>query len=139
MIIREIISDAEFQAIWPFIKQLNPGLSHARFKKLLKEMRAGGYRCVAAYENKEMVGICGFWMTAQFFSGRQVELDNVAVSPSIQSKGLGSKLVRFVEKLATKEGCEAAFLKAYVVNDRAHKFYFREGYKILGYGFFKKL
>lgn len=125
--------------MFPFIKLLNPDMKKARFSILLKEMRENGYRCAGAFEGQKMLAICGFWISPQFFSGRQVELDNLVVSPQIRSKGLGQKMVRWVEKAAKNEGCESSFLKTYVYNYRSHKFYHREGYHILGFGFYKKL
>lgn len=125
--------------IYPFIALLNEGMTEARFLELLALMTARQYRCLAAFDGERMAGICGFWLGAQFFSGKQIEIDNLIVLPEYRGEKLGSRLTQAVESLARNEGCELAFLKAYTHNHSSHRFYFREGYHILGYGFVKAL
>ena len=78
-------------------------------------------------------------MKTQWFSGRQVEPDNVVVEDAYRSQGIGKHLLAWVEELAAKEGCESSFLKTYVANTASHKFYYNNGYKIIGLGFYKEL
>jgi GNAT superfamily N-acetyltransferase len=137
--IRELKGKAEFQSMFPLIKTLNKDMSKARFNALLKEMLPLGYRCVGAYEGTKLVGLCGFWVGYRFWCVKYIDLDNVVVDPTIRSKGIGRKMVAWVEKEGKKLGCSIAGLDSYTTAYSAHRFYFREGYSILGYHFTKRL
>ncbi len=137
--IRELKSAADWAALYPLIAQLNKDMPKAQFTKRLKEMRARGYRCAGVFEGKKMLGALGFWIGMRFWCGRNIDLDNAVVLGSQRSKGIGSQLVAWVEAIGKKEGCELAVLDSYTTAHKAHRFYHREGYKILGYHFTKDL
>ena len=137
--LRELIHIKELSTIYPLIKQLNPKLGKKQFEGYLRDMVAQGYRCVAAYDKGNLIGVCGFWFGVRFWCGPFIDLDNVVVDQKIRSKGIGKKLVAWVEKEAKRVGCTQVGLDSYTISQSAHRFYFREGYSILGYHFVKKL
>ncbi len=139
VIIRELTSKADYQSMYPLIKTLNKEMTKKRFGELLAQMLPRGYRCVAAYQNGKLVGLTGFWEGYRFWCGHYIDLDNVVVDPAIRSKGIGQKMVTWVEKEGKRLGCTMAGLDSYNTAYSAHRFYFREGYRILGYHFTKEL
>ena len=58
---------------------------------------------------------------------------------TISSGGLGKLVVTEIENWAMKNGCKTVELNDYGKSDRAHKFYFQNGYKVLGFHFQKKI
>lgn len=137
--LREILHASEFLAMYKLVKLQNKDLARKEYSRLLAEMLPMGYRCVGAWQGKKLVGICGFWSGTRFWCGRFIDLDNVIVDSALRSKGIGKKLVAWVEKEAKRHKCKIVGLDCYVTAHDAHRFYFREGYISLGYHFIKKL
>jgi GNAT superfamily N-acetyltransferase len=135
----ELKSTAEFLQGFPLIKQLNPSLTKPVFKHRLKAMRAQGYRCIAMIEKGQYIAISGFWHSTRFWCGDFIEMDNLVVKEGIRSKGIGKKLVNWIEKEAKRKGCDVINLNCYVSSYDAHRFYAREGFIIKGYHFMKSL
>ena len=139
LVIRELKSKAEQSLIYPLIKQLNKDMSKSRFEECLTQMRPLGYRCIGAFEGKKLVGACGFWVGTRFWCGKFIDLDHVVVDENLRSKGVGKAMVAWVEREGRALECSQAGLDSYSTAYGAHRFYFREGYSILGYHFVKSL
>jgi GNAT superfamily N-acetyltransferase len=110
-----------------------------QYETYLGEMIPNGYHQMVVLEGQECIGLAGFWISTKLYCGRYVELDNVIIIKGRQGLGIGKLLCAYIEAEAVKLGCTTALLDAYVENNAAHKFYFREGYRIRGYHFFKNL
>lgn len=137
--IRELASPAHWRAAFPLVKQQNPNMTQREYSALLPKMRQAGYRCIGAYSGEALVGILGFWVGHRFWCHKFLDLDNVIVDEKARSRGIGEKLVRWAEEEAIRQDCHIVGLDSYTTSHRAHRFYFREGYVILGYHFTKKL
>lgn len=121
-------------------QQLNPNLDLQILKQRQLDMfDFNNHRCFGCYENQILVGVISGWITVRLYSGKQLEIDNVIVDQSIQSKGIGKEFLFWVEQWAIDNQCLSVELNTYVENSRSHKFYFNQGYKILGYHFVKSL
>ncbi len=121
-------------------RHLNPEMAIEELTRLQQEMfNYAHYYCFGLYEGEQLLGISGGWLSLRPYSGKQLELDHVIIDPAIQSKGHGKLFLSLLEIWAKKEGCSTVELNTYVHNSRSHKFYFKEGYTILGFHFQKKL
>lgn len=134
-----LLADNELAVMLPLIEILNPDTPRTVLAQRLAEMRENGYRCAGAFVDRQCVGVAGMWFGTRFWCGRYVDIDNVVVDPSWRSHGIGQALLDWVEDYARRQGCEKAVLDAYVINDRAHAFYMRRGYRIIGFHFDKDL
>ena len=121
------------------IQLLNPQMSAERYRQLLTHMLANGYRMVGAFEGETCLGLSGFWINAKLYSGKYLEVDNFVVAEGHRSAGVGKLLADWMEQEARRRQCDTIMLDAYVTNSAAHRFYFREGYHIKSYHFFKSL
>ena len=121
-------------------QQLNPDKSPEYLRACLGEMFGmSTYRCFGALtDDGRLVAVSSGWLTTRFYSGRQLEIDNVVVDALHRSEGIGSALLAYVEEWAREQDCETVELNAYVHNAPAHRFYFRHGYFVLGFHFQKK-
>ncbi|MBL4607831.1 MAG: GNAT family N-acetyltransferase [Pseudomonadales bacterium] len=116
----------------------NPDVSNADLRSRLIEMFGySSYTCFGLFVNSELVGITSGWLTTRFYSGKQLEIDNVIVGKDFRSSGYGAEFLGYIEAWAIKEGCFTVELNTYVTNSKSHKFYFNKGYNILGYHFQK--
>ncbi len=119
---------------------LNPELSLIEVKDSFTQMlNFDSYRCFGLLEDSKVIGISSGWITHKLYSGRQIEVDNVIIDPSIQSKGYGRIFFQKIEEWAINNGCKTIELNTYITNSRSHKFYFNLGYSIVAYHFQKKI
>lgn len=136
----EILTEKNIAEISVLGQQINSKLTLEQIQKFLNEMFSlPTYKCFGLYLDKKLVGISSGWITVRFYSGRQLEVDNVVIDNSLQSKGLGKQFFDFIENWAKQNGCEAIELNTYVQNSKSHKFYFNLGYSILGFHFWKQI
>lgn len=139
VVVREIKTDAEWNAMYRLIKQLNKSMTPAKYERLLADMKPRGYRCVGAFMDGKLVGVSGFWVSVRFWCQKYIDIDNVVVDEAIRSKGIGAKMIAWIEKEGRRQKCDMAMLDCYTTHHQSHRFYFREGYSILGYHFTKDL
>ncbi len=138
--VKELTSEDELSAIWPFIQQLNPSMTHSDFAARLQKMREGGYRCAGAFDaSGTLVGVSGFWLMTRFWCGTHVDIDNMVIDETRRGEGIGKALMAWVENWGREQGCDVAVLDSYTQNFASHKFYHREGFVIMGYHFLKPL
>ena len=131
---------SNIKEIAPFGKLLNPDKSIEEIKNSLTEMfKFENYHCFGLYQDERLVGISGGWITVRIYSGKQLEIDHFVIDDTIRSGGLGKTFVTHIENWSVENNCKTVELNAYVQSDRAHKFYFQNGYKVLGFHFQKKI
>lgn len=123
-----------------FIKQLNPNKEIEDIKTLVKELFLyDNYYCFGLFDNEKLIGISGAWITTRVYSGKQLEIDHFVIDENKRSTGLGKLFLDEIENWAKSQNCLHIELNAYVQTEKAHKFYFRNGFKILGFHFQKKV
>jgi len=131
---------ADMEGLLPLAMTLNPHLSkevlQERFEALFEQ---ANYHCFGLFEAEQLIGMAGAWLNVRLYSGWQVEIDNVVVAETSRSGGKGQYFLQWLEAWAKAQGCHTLELNTYVQNSRSHKFYFQNGYAILGYHFQKKL
>ena len=128
--IRELAGLAEIATAYPLIQQLNPEVDEALFATRLAAMlHEGGYRCIAAYRDGQMLGVAGFWVGTQLWCGTYVEPDNVVVDRALRGGGIGALMMAWIQAEGERLGCEIMKLEAYAQRTRTRKFYRREGYE----------
>lgn len=134
-----LLAPSEMSRILPLVEQLNPSIPPPVLAERLTAMLQQGYQCAAALVDDQCIGIAGLWLGTRFYCGRYIDIDNVIVDEQYRKRGIGQQLMDWVHRYAADNGCHVAVLDAYVTNARAHKFYFRNGYHIIGFHFTKPL
>lgn len=132
-----LLQRAELPQILPLIRELNPAIPELVLLQRLEAMTQGGYQCVAALRKDDCIGVAGLCIGTRFWCGRYLDVDNVVVDPRYRSMGVGQRLTDWIERYARELACEVLVLDAYVTNQRAHEFYERNGFRIVGYHFVK--
>lgn len=138
-IIRELTTLPEMLEQHTLIQQLNPAMDAVQYNQLLGQMLPNGYRMVGIFTDEKCVGLSGFWINTKLYSGKYLEIDNFIVDAAYRSQELGKRLSDWMQQLAVKENCQTIMLDAYTSNNAAHRFYFREGFHIKSYHFYKTL
>ncbi len=138
ILIREL-STEELPTILPMIGQLNPKIPAEELKRRLEQMIPKGYHCIAAFNDERMVGVAGYWLGTRFYCGEYMDVDNVVVDETLRSSGIGARMMGWLHAKAVELGVKVVVLDSYVTYAAAHRFYFRQGYEILGFHFNRKV
>ncbi|MGV6861312.1 MAG: GNAT family N-acetyltransferase [Putridiphycobacter sp.] len=121
-------------------QQLNPKLTLEAVKAYQTEMfKLPTYYCFGILKEGKIIGISSGWLTIRYYSGKQLEVDNVIIDKNVQSKGYGKLFFEYIEEWAKQNDCKTVELNTYLQNSRSHKFYYNLGYSVLGFHFWKQL
>ncbi|WP_034041283.1 GNAT family N-acetyltransferase [Wocania ichthyoenteri] len=136
----KIIDKKNINSVIPLVQKLNGSkVSDAVLKQRFSEMITQNYECAVIYDDEKLIGVCGLWFCTRHYSGKSVEPDHVFIDDDYRGRGLGKQFFCWIYNYVKAKGFESMELNTYVANSASHKFYFNEGFKILGYHFLKKL
>lgn len=136
----KIIDNTDIEEVIPLVEKLNNHkISYEVLERRFAEMITQNYECAVIYDADRIVGVCGLWFCTRHYSGRSVEPDHVYIEEAYRGRGLGGQFFNWIYNYVKERGYEAMELNTYVNNAPSHKFYFNEGFKILGFHFLKKL
>lgn len=118
-------------------RQLRPALD-ADYPTQIERMFDEGARLVQLVDEDEVRAI-GLWRAFETtYCGRRLEIEDLVASEAHRSRGYGAALLRWFDTQAMALGCPTTTLHSAVHRDRAHRFYFREGFHIMGFHFSRK-
>jgi len=118
------------------LSQLNPAKNTQEILNRLELMtQEPNYQCFGLFDNNCLIGISSGWTTVRIYCGKQLELDNVIIDSKIQSKGFGKYFLNQIKQWSICNNYESISLNTYIENSRSHKFYFNQGFKVLGFHF----
>ena len=103
------------------------------YTSTLARVFAGGGRMVIAADGATVVGVAVFRIHENTFVGRQLYVDDLVTDESRRSEGVGRQMIAWLDARARATGCSALALDSGVQRHRAHRFYFREGFRIASY------
>lgn len=137
----KILDKSQIELVVPLVYKLNnENIEMGTLKKRFSEMVTyDNYECAVILDGDKIIGVTGLWFCTRHYSGRSVEPDHVFIDDSYRGKGLGKQFFEWIYNYVKNKGYEAVELNTYVSNAPSHKFYFNEGFKILGFHFLKKL
>lgn len=104
MQVTELEYDAEFAEAFPVIQELHHDLDERRYRELVPEMRAAGYRMFAVRVRGGIVA--GFQKLTNLYYGHHFYVYDLSVTEVARSKGYGEGLLRHVEDVALACGRE---------------------------------
>ena len=135
----KIIEKEQINDVIPLVQKLNDfEVSEDVLRQRFSEMINQNYECAAVYDGKNIIGVCGLWYCTRHYSGRSVEADHVIIDDAYRGQGIGNQFFDWIYKYVSAKGFETVELNTYVGNNPSHKFYYNEGFEILGYHFLKK-
>jgi GNAT superfamily N-acetyltransferase len=123
-----------------------PGASDARPDPTTTEetlARLLGSPDVAILVTEEGDRIVGFvdltFRETIFHHGRTMIIEDIVVDEVHRGRGIGAKMVRFIEAMARQRGCRAIELSSDLHRKDTHRFWTAMGYDCLAYQFRKAL
>ena len=139
MEIRQLETVSEMTAQIEMIHFLYPNMTVETYESYLSTMLPNGYKQVAIFENKQCVGLSGFWYNTKLWTGPYLEIDNFIVHPDHRKKGVGKIITDFIDAKAKELLCSCVVLDAFTGNFPAHRFYYNQGYEPRGFHFIKTI
>ena len=132
----EEIDDAGLGRTWPVMSQLRPHLNEADYRAMVARMRlSDGFRVFAASRDGDVVGVAGVRPMELLYCGRILQIDDLVVSETERSGGVGKALLDHVKAEARVLGRTEVHLDSGMFRHDAHRFYDREGFERLGIHF----
>ena len=136
----KIIQKSDYETVIPLVEKLNEfKISKTVLRERFEEMKAQNYECSGIYDDETLIGVTGLWFCTRHFAGKSVEVDHVYIDEAYRGAGLGKQFLAWIYDYVREKGCKTIELNTYVQNYPSHKFYYNEGFEILGYHFLKKL
>ncbi len=117
-------------------RQLRPQIPEP-YAGRMAEVFAGGAEMVVAIADGEVAGVCVFRVSLNTFSGRFLYIDDLVADSGGRGKGVGKALMDFAVAEAKSRECAVVQLSSGCQREQAHRFYFREGFTIKTFGFFR--
>jgi len=136
----KLLSKEDIPEILPIILQLNTEYKEVLMQVYLNEMfEYKTYTCFGLFLENKLIGVTSGWTSTKLYSGKQLEVDNVVIDSKYRSSGYGKFFEEEIENWCVERNYKSIELNSYVRNARSHKFYFNQGYEIIGYHFEKEL
>lgn len=122
------------------MKHLRPHLTQDSFvHTYLQARRADGYILLGCFDGNFCVGLMGMRVLHDFVHGSHLYIDDLVVSPSQRSKGIGSRLLQHAEEYGHDHKLTGLRLCTGVENKAGMRFYEREGWAQRAVVYKKKL
>jgi GNAT superfamily N-acetyltransferase len=122
----------------PVHRQLRPYLERDYVAQMQRVIAGGGELCVAM-DGGRVAGLAVFRVHENTSEGRHLYVDDLVTDEALRSKGVGKALLEFLSLLARERACKSVTLDSGTQRERAHAFYFREGFTIRSFHFVKPL
>ena len=135
LVVRELIDKEEMLKNLSVLQDLYPSLTLSEYSSELDLMLPHNYGQVGVFEGDICLGLSGFWIGTKLWCGKYLELDNIVVSKTQRSQGIGKLLFDFLHKKALENDCTMLSLDSYTTNFKAHKFFYNEGFAPKGFHF----
>ena len=135
LVVRELIDKEEMLKNLRVLQDLYPSLTLSEYSSELDVMLPHNYGQVGVFEGDICLGLSGFWIGTKLWCGKYLELDNIVVSKTQRSQGIGKLMFDFLHKKALENDCTMLSLDSYTTNFKAHKFFYNEGFAPKGFHF----
>ena len=136
---KQAITDQEIENCFDVMSELRTHLKKETFLNTVRGMESSGYKLAFIENNSDIVATAGYRINTNLFMGKHLYVDDLVTSEKVRSKGYGEKLVNWLREEASKENCNFFHLDSGTHRDQAHKFYFKQGFKIASFHFSEKL
>lgn len=133
-------SDDQILATFDVMHELRPALRREDYLATVRRMmETDGYRLVAALEEGVVRAVAGYRFMEMLYCGRMLYVDDLVTAEAARSGGYGKQLLAWLRQEAREQSCGEIQLISGVHRQRAHRFYFREGFAIECFHFATKV
>lgn len=132
--------DEEILMTCDVMRQLRPHIAPEEYLATVRRMMTNeGYRLAAATDGSRVRAVAGYRCIEMLYCGRILVVDDLVTDAAARSSGYGAALIAWLRDEARRRGCGQVHLDSRVQRERAHRFYFREGFAITCFHFCRPL
>jgi GNAT superfamily N-acetyltransferase len=125
---------------FPLVNQIYKKMDYKAFELAIDEMILNNnYKMVAGFIDNKIVAVSGYWIARMLYCGRYLQASNLVVDENFRGRGIGKKILNYLENKACNLGCDRMVLDSYTENKKSHSLYFNEDFYIRGFHFMKDL
>jgi|688.fasta_scaffold1647824_1 GNAT superfamily N-acetyltransferase len=136
MKVKLAITDDDLMRAFPAVNALRPNLTPENYLPMVKRMMSNGFHlAMLELDNGSVPAIGGFRIDEMFHRGKGVYVDDLSTLEEHRSKGYGEQVLDFIIAYCKAQGCECIHLDSGVQRFRAHRFYLKYGFDIIGHHF----
>jgi GNAT superfamily N-acetyltransferase len=128
-------ADARLPEVFAVMQELRTHLSLDDFRRLYEEAEPQGYRVAAVFDEGECRSVAGYRIATNPVSGKHLYVDDLVTADKHRSHGYGRRLNAYLSDKARDAGCGSIQLDSAVHRADAHRFYFREHYRVTSFHF----
>ena len=132
-------TDTEIKKCFEVMSELRTHLKKDEFLQLVRQMETEGFRLAYLEDKGTIVAVAGYRIFTNLFSGKNLYVDDLVTSEKERSNGHGETMIAWLRGVAKAHGCNFYHLDSGTQRHEAHKFYFRQGFKIDSYHFGEQL
>lgn len=131
MKVRKITTHADLEAVYPVIRELRTHLTFQDYISLIAEAKVRDeYELVAVFNGEQCIAAMGFRVLYDFVHGKHLYIDDLVVTESCRSQGVGVELLKYAERVGLEKKCKGLRLWTGSENVGGKKFYEREGWHL---------
>jgi len=140
MEIVEVKTQEALEKCFPVLKELREDLTFQNYTYLYEEAKShDDYRLVAVFENHQCIALMGYRILFDFVHGKHLYIDDLVVTASKRSSGIGGRLLEFAEQDAERLSCKGLRLCTGIDRKNSQHFYERSGWLAKAITYKKKL
>jgi GNAT superfamily N-acetyltransferase len=141
MKVEEAQSDADIRRCFPVIQVLRPHITSVEdfLARVRRQQAVAGWQLIYVEDAGAPVACAGFRISEWLAWGKALYVDDLIALESHRGNGFAEALMRWMEELAAREGCEQFHLDSGTHRLPAHRFYHRLGLGITSFHFQKKI
>jgi GNAT superfamily N-acetyltransferase len=128
-------ADPRLPEVFAIMQELRTHLSLDDFRRLYEEAEPQGYRVAAVFDEGACRSVAGYRVATNPVSGKHLYVDDLVTAEKFRSHGYGRRLNEYLAGKARSEGCGSIQLDSAVHRADAHRFYFREHYRVTSFHF----
>ena len=129
----------DIEKIIPVFKELRPHRTEDELRYLFPIAFQEGYKVAYIGTDQLAFSVLGFRIDTCIFSGKTLNVDDLATLSSEKNKGYAGRLFQWVKEYAKKESCEHLSLDSGFHRRDAYKFYLNQGLYVESLHFGRKV
>ncbi|GKW26119.1 GNAT family N-acetyltransferase [Pectobacterium polonicum] len=121
-------SQQDYQLAFSVMRELRPHISdESTFIEQVQRQQQQGYCLLAAWDDGQVKGLAGYRIQENFIYGRFLYIDDLVITDSERSQGLGQQFIKLLREEAQQQKCTYFVLDTGLGNTLGQRFYFRQG------------
>ena len=124
-------TDEKIADTFDVMQQLRPDIKRHEYVPLIRSLMASDQlRLIALEDGGGIKAVAAYRIMTMLYCGRMLYIDDLVCDEAVRSQGYGARLIDALKHEARAQACSEIQLISRVQREKAHRFYFREGFGI---------